>query len=179
VGWFRRKPAVGRVDVGTYVLPLPSTPPALDDLVDEAQLIAEQAVRLALANALLMRALREDRAYSETDMLDLARQQFERVAAEADVDAKRDPRARNRVADSWRRERRSEVGTALAARLRAAALNEDSLRGALERARESALNDILSAYGSAMRRRRTADPAEIERRKALVALDLHDLRPAR
>lgn len=177
MAWFRRKPAVVRVDVGTYVDPPEQPPPALDDLVDEAQLIAEQAVRLALSNELLLRALRDDLQYSESEMLDVARQQFERVAAEAERDAKRDPQPRNRVVDSERRLRRKKVGTALAVRLRQAATDEDALHGIVDRARESALNDILTAYGSAASRRRVDDPVELERRRALVALDLQDLRP--
>lgn len=173
-GW--RKPPVTRVDVGTYVDPPFREPAPIEDLVDEAQLIADQAVRLALTNALLLSALRDDRPYSEPEMMALAREQFERIAAESTADAVRKPSKRYRDDDSERQSRRRAVATGLAEHLREAVRDDDAIRRLIERARDSALDEILTAYVSATRHR-TLDPHELERRRALVALDLQDLLP--
>lgn len=180
MAWFRRgwrKPDIPRVDVGTYVDPPDRPAPPIEDLVDEAQLIADQAVRLALTNALLLRALRDDRQYSQTEMTALAHDEFDRIAAEADADAVRKPDRRYRDDDSERQARRKAVGTRLAKRLRESATDDERLQELIDRARESALDEILGAYVSANRRHRALDPEERARRRAMVALDLQDLRP--
>jgi hypothetical protein len=187
--WLRRsdrgEPA--RVDVGEYLAPPPRADPPIDDLVDEAMMIAESAARLALANHLLVRAVRDGAAHSPEHVAEDARQELLRVAAESENGAKelddviavastRGGRARRqddyRAEDVDRLERRRDILLLLADRLRTAAEDAETTERVGRMARDAALDGILSAYALANTRRPATDPSTLEERRALVRADL-------
>ena len=59
------------------------------DIVDDAVLLATGAVRSAVKNLLIVRALRDGKDFDEAWWLDAVAREFEAIAVEKDDDAKR------------------------------------------------------------------------------------------
>lgn len=193
--WLRRpdRAAPARVNVGKYNPPPPRPEPEIDDLVDEAMLIAESAARLALANHLLVRTVRDGVAHTSELLAEDARDELLRVADESEqgteeleeiiaVASTRSGRARRqddyRSDDVERLERRRDILLLLAGRLRAAAEDPATTERLAAAAREAALDGILSAYALA-NRTVTADARTLAHRRAMVQEDLQRLRRGR
>jgi hypothetical protein len=189
---FRRR---RRVDLGKYRAPLEWPEPTVEETVEEAMLIAGSAVRLALKNLVIVRALQERADYSVEHLLGATREEFLNLADEKEADARRvdaqhDYAAEHggnathqsdyRMVDAPTLARRVSVLKLLAKRLREVALDEAYATRLIEEARDDALDDVLGAFA----RTQTAsgppsDDVTRAQRRAMVALDLQDLAESR
>lgn len=189
MGWlarFRRR----RVDVGRYHAPPKLPQPLLDDMVADGVVIAEAAARLSLSNGILERVLRDGTALD--DLVADGRAELLRLADECEQNAQHlrhesgraviklsAPRHQSdySVDDVEGLRRRIQVMDAVAARLRTMADDPAESRRIAETARDSALDAVMGAAGAAPRTHGPADdPAAVSRRRAMLALDLEDLR---
>ncbi len=124
--------------MSTPTSPCLEPPPIpLDDLADEAQLIAEQAVRLALANALLLRAARRPRLLGARDALTSRVQSPNRLASETERGARGSSRARDRARRLGpARAARPRWGPSSPSGVHTASKDDDVARGMVGRARD-------------------------------------------
>ena len=183
----------GRVDVGTYVAPEPTTPPPVEEIAEEGVLIAASAVRMTVKNRQIVRALRDRADYSEKAAMAAAREVFRALAREKREDVERlddiIDRTRDRPgralhqtdyrkADAELLERREQVSDILADRLDELAEDDDFVRQTVDAARNSAWDEIGSSIIAQLMRRPELDDAEdydrerARRIKQLVAVDL-------
>lgn len=190
---FRRR---RRVDVGRYVAPAPTPDVPVADLVDEGALIAGSAVRLAVKNSIVLRALRDRVDYDEAAALDLVRTELRGLADEKRDDAVRIARARSdardrtgkavhqsdyRAGDLRTLGRREEVSRGLAARLLQLSDDEQYLRETFARANEAALDELSAWIGATVAGTGgPRDPVAYERGRSdrirqLIAVDLAEL----
>jgi hypothetical protein len=79
----------GRVDVGRYEAPEPTEPPPVEEIAEEGVLIAASAVRMAVKNRQIVRALRDRDDYSEKAAVSAAREVFRALAREKREDVER------------------------------------------------------------------------------------------
>jgi len=199
MAWFRRRRR-GRVDVGRYVAPESFPEPTVEELVEEGLLIAASAVRLAVANQLILRALRDRDDYDEAHARELVRAEMIALADEKDDDAQRLAATRvaagtregvalhqydYRAADTALLARREKVVRALAGRLRRLSEDGDYVAGVVARAHERAWDEVSGSLEAVLARTGPpADPEEYRRHRAermrLVAtVDLSELALAR
>ncbi|HTE61857.1 MAG TPA: hypothetical protein VK631_16000 [Solirubrobacteraceae bacterium] len=184
----------GRVDVGTYEAPLPSAPVPVEEIAEEGLMIAASAVRMAVKNRQIVRALRDRADYSEEAAISAAREVFRQLAREKrdEVDRLDDilETARDRPgralhqtdyrsADTDHLERREEVSELLADRLDELADDDDYLRGVVIAARDAAWDEIGASIEAQLRRRPELEAETAEYRndrarriKQLIAVDL-------
>jgi hypothetical protein len=130
------------------------------DIVTDALILATAAVRSAVKNLLIVRALRDNADYEQSWWLDAVAKEFEVIAAENDADIARLEAERQRArkkqgralhpADFRSRDapvlkKRIRVLTKIAARLREIAKDEDAVLALVAEARAAALDEITSA----------------------------------
>jgi hypothetical protein len=183
----------GRVDVGTYVAPQPTAPVPVEDIAEEGLLIAASAVRMAVKNRQIVRALRDRDDYSEKAAIAAAREVFRALAREKREDVERlddiiehtrdrPGRAQHqtdyRKADADHLERREQVSDILADRLDDIADDDEYLRRVVESARDSAWDEIGASIIAQLVRRPEAEAHTAEyrterakRMKQLIAVD--------
>lgn len=131
-----------------------------DDVVDDAVLLAIAAVRIAVKNLLIVRALRDNADYEEAWWLAATAREFEVTATEKELDAARvdedralakhrSGKARHpadfRTRDVPKLKKRARILRAIAERLRALAADDAELRALIAEARQGALDEIASA----------------------------------
>lgn len=132
-----------------------------DDQVDEGAMIATSAIRLAAKNDLILRAVRDGADYDAATMAALVRGEILALAAEKAQDASRADEVRRAVRRRWgtarhqhdyRRadrellERREQVNSGLAARLRELSEDPDYVRTLANQARDAALDELASSF---------------------------------
>lgn len=182
-----------RVDVGRYVAPAPRPELPVDELVDEGVLIAGSALRLAVKNGIVLRALRDRADYDEAEALDAVRHELRDLAEEKDDDASRIADAREdatgrsgkavhqsdyRAGDLGTLKRREDVSRGLADRLRELSDDTEYLRDMYARANEAALDELSAWIGAtipgtgAPRDPSAYEEGRDERLRALVTVDL-------
>ncbi len=182
-----------RVDVGRYVAPAPRPEVPVDELVDEGVMIAGAALRLAIKNGIVLRALRDRADFDETAALDAVRTELWDLAVEKEDDAQRIADARDdardrsgkavhqsdyRAGDLHTLERREEVSRGLAERLRQLSSDDEYVRAVYARANEAALDELSAWIGAtipgagAPRDPRDYEQGRDERLRALVNVDL-------
>ncbi len=139
--------------MGTFEQPAPQAWPSVERQVDEGVLIAASATRMAVANKLIERILRDGFDYDERRLRLAVRSQLLALARENDEDADRigETREAQRTRgyrgaaadrDAPRLDRRIEVSSGLAQRLREMSADESAVADLAERARESALAEL-------------------------------------
>jgi hypothetical protein len=149
------------VDLGEFKAPpeLPLAP--IEQVVEEGHMIAASAVRMAVKNRLLVRALRDDREYDPDALVNAARLQFTELAEENEEAAERleaEQRREARAAEGARKPRRylggkpiverpeqvrgPQVYRMLAESLRATAADDDELLGVVAAARDDAWDEL-------------------------------------
>lgn len=163
------------------------------DVVADAVALATAAVRIAVKNLLIVRALRENADYEETWWLATVAREFEVIAVENETDAARLEQVRERTRRKRGRpqhpgdfrsldapvlRRRIRVLRKIAARLRAVATDDDALRTLMADARQAALDEITNAR-HVPAPRVELDPVERMSALALLAEDLDALRDGR
>jgi len=131
-----------------------------DDVVDDAVTLATAAVRIAVKNLLIVRALRDHADYEESWWLDATAKEFELIAEEKEQDAARvdddrtlakhrSGKARHpadfRTRDVPKLKKRARILRAIAERLRALATDDAALHRLITEARQGALDEIASA----------------------------------
>lgn len=156
------------------------------DIVEDAVLLATAAVRIAVKNLLIVRALRDHADFDESWWRETVGREFELLAAENEADVARlegvraavkgkrgqavhptDFRARDRPV----LKRRIRILRLIAARLRQLAVDEDAVLALVAVARQAALDEITTARHDPSARA-TADPKERAEGLALLAEDL-------
>lgn len=156
------------------------------DIIEDAVLLAIGAVRIAVKNLLIVRALRDRADFDEGWWRAAVEHEFELLATENEADATRlegvrsaakgkqgralhpaDFRARDRPV----LKRRIRVLRRIASRLREIATDQDAVLALVGEARRSALDEITTARHDPSARA-TTDPGE---RAAGLALLAHDL----
>jgi hypothetical protein len=197
-GRLRKRVRRGRVDVGTYVAPEPVAPPPVEDIAEEGLLIAASAVRMAVKNRQIVRALRDRDDYSEKAAIKAAREVFRALAREKRdevvrlddiIEYARDRPGRAlhqtdyRKGDAELLERREQVSDILADRLDDLAEDDEYLRGIVVAARDAAWDEIGASIEAQLRRRPELDAHTREYRehrdarlRELVNVDLPLLR---
>lgn len=155
------------------------------ELVADALLVARAGVRQSVKNVVIVRALRDRIDFDHLWYVDAVRAELEMVAVEAETDAARVKReldyakgrhfsavtARDYVArDVPPLKRRRKVLLALAAELRAIALDDAAVEQIIDEARNNALDEI-AATASHVPGRGTVEPVKgIARSRALQRL---------
>lgn len=129
-------------------------------MVDDGFLIALAGIRMTVRNLILVRALRDGIAFDEVWYRDAVQHEFRALAAEKRADATRvgnylssaldrDGRASHSTDYRWMDadalERRGEVLDGLAARLDAAAEDDEIAATLVHSARDAAMDDIATA----------------------------------
>jgi hypothetical protein len=165
---FRGRLRRGRVDVGKYEAPEPIEPLPVEEIAEEGVLIAASAVRMAVKNRQIVRALRDRADYSEKNAVAAAREVFRALAREKREDVERlDEIIENtrdrpgralhqtdyRKGDADRLERREQVSDILADRLEELSEDDDYLRGIVDAARNAAWDEIGSSIEAKLARR--------------------------
>jgi hypothetical protein len=165
---FRRRLRRGRVDVGTYEAPEPVEPPPVEEIAEEGVLIAASAVRMAVKNRQIVRALRDRADYSEKNAVAAAREVFRALAREKREDVERlDDIIENtrdrpgralhqtdyRKGDAERLERREQVSDILADRLDEIAEDDEYLLAVVDAARNAAWDEIGASIEAKLARR--------------------------
>jgi hypothetical protein len=183
----------GRVDVGRYEAPEPTDPLPVEEIAEEGVLIAASAVRMAVKNRQIVRALRDRADYSEKAAVAAAREVFRALAREKREDVERlddiiehtrdrpgraTHQADYREADADNLDRREQVSDILADRLEELAADDDYLLGVVDAARNAAWDEIGASIEAKLARRpELEDPdayraARARRLKELIAVDL-------
>lgn len=144
------------------------------DVVTDAVLLATAAVRIAVKNLLIVRALREHADFDEQWWRDAVAREFELLADENEADATRLERVRAdtkrklgraltpddyRARDAPVLKRRIRILRKIATRLREIAVDEDAVLKLVGEARQSALDEITTARHDPSPRA-TVDPEE-------------------
>lgn len=156
------------------------------DIVEDAVLLAVGAVRIAVKNLLIVRALRDHADFDEGWWRSAVQREFELLATENEADAIRlegvraavkgkQGRARHpadfRARDRPVLKRRIRVLRRIATRLREIATDEDAVLALVGEARRTALDEITTARHDPSARA-TVDPAERAAGLAFLADDL-------
>ena len=156
------------------------------DIVDDAVLLATGAVRSAVKNLLIVRALRDGKDFDEAWWLDAVAREFEAIAVEKDDDAKRVEADRQlakhrkgrplhpsdfRTKDVPKMKRRVRILHRIAARLRELGADQQTLLALIAEARANALDEITSARHDPGRVA-DVDPVARDAALALLADDL-------
>jgi hypothetical protein len=138
-----------------YEPPEEFTPPPLDTLVEEGELIALAGVRMRVKNQIILRTVRDGAAFDLDWGVEAVRSQLESLAREATEDARRlGGKVAGRRRDTKRDDltlyeperlpRRQEMLTMLAERLEALTADESRVRELAIAARDAALDDLVA-----------------------------------
>jgi hypothetical protein len=172
------------VDVGKYVAPEPTAPVPADEIAEEGVLIAASAVRMAVKNRQIVRALRERSDYSEDAAVAAAREVFRQLAREKrdeieriddilEVARDRPGRALHqtdyRKGDTEHLEKREEVSEILADRLDDLAEDDEYLLGVVQAARDAAWDEIAASIIAKLLRRPELEASTREYREQRAA----------
>lgn len=156
------------------------------DVVADAVALATAAVRIAVKNLLIVRALRDHADYEQAWWLGAVAREFEVIAVENETDADRLEKVREatrrkkgrpqhpgdfRATDAPVLRRRIRVLRRIAARLRELATDESALDELIADARRAALDEITAARHTPAPRV-TLDPEDREIALTLLAGDL-------
>lgn len=172
------------MDVGRYVAPAPVEPVASELIADEGLLVAASAVRMAVRNRIIVRALRDGLPYDEAEVRSIVRAVLDGIAVEKEQDALRLEQA---VAEAAERpgvsrhqndyregdvdllRRRAEVSRHLATRLREVSDNDASVDELAEAARQGAWEEIAASLESRLdaRPEALADTEKYQRDRAI------------
>ena len=142
---FRRK---RRVDLGTYRAPETVAPPPAEQVAEEGALIAASAVRMAVKNHLIVRALQQKNPFDREALAEAAASEFVALAIQNEDSARRVWKGGNwddDPDDVTEYQRRRELFLALAAAMRAAAEDRDLIDRVIDEARDAALAEIGDA----------------------------------
>ena len=191
--WFSRRQSL---DLGKYVAPVDGPQPSIEDLIDEAMLIAAAGVRIAVKNQIILRSARDHSDYDPAYYRAAVRVELESIAAEKDDDAQRiaddsvSARSKRgqashqsdyRYIDAGRLFRRERVSRGLAERLRALSSDDEYIEQVVAVSLASALDEIAaSVVEKLLQADRPIDHtylAERDERIRLVLEDLADLEP--
>ncbi len=152
--WFRRG---RRFSLGRYVPPTVVHHASIDEMVDDGVLIAAAAIRLAVTNLVILKALRDRVDYSIERTTEAVQQELENLATEKDGDALRITQARDiaasrgggatshsdyRQADVAPLDQRATVSGRLAERLRELRADDEFVRGLVVGAHAAAWEEI-------------------------------------
>jgi len=169
MAWFR-KSRRRRLDLGRFVAPEALPPASLDDLVEEGELLAAVAVRLAVKNLIILGSLRDELAFDESRYVAAVGDELRALADERDAEADRieGDRARSesrpgraehfhdyRDADASTLARRENYSRLLAARLRELAEDEEYARTTATQAQEAAWDEIAASVKARLTRAAT------------------------
>ncbi len=182
------------MDVGTYEAPEPVEPLPVEEIAEEGLMIAASAVRMAVKNRQIVRALRDRADYSEKAAMAATREVFRALAREKRdeverldeiIEATRDRPGRAlhqtdyRKGDADRLERREQVSDILADRLDELAEDDAYVRGIVDAALASAWEEIGASITAKLLRRpeleahtREYQERRAERLRELVKVDL-------
>ncbi|SEC50583.1 hypothetical protein SAMN04489806_3082 [Paramicrobacterium humi] len=142
----RLRPRKRTRNVGKYVAPKEVRVAPIEQVVEEGVLIALSSVRMAVKNALIVGALRDDQPYDVEKLTQSAREHVLSLAAENDQTASRLERARGfrkpDPDDDEAHRRRPQVHRMLAEALRERADDGEQMDAIIERARTDAWEDI-------------------------------------
>jgi hypothetical protein len=179
-----------RAKAGRYVPPPLPPLPSVERIVEEGVLISASAVRMTVKNHIIVAALRDHVDYDREGLLDVARSDFLRLAAEGEataerLDAKR-PETREpgeSAADAHRRRehlRRPKVERMLATALRNEAADEETIERLVDRARTDASEEIRQEVIDRLLSTEITPDPDYEENKAgriayLIAVDLAEL----
>ncbi|MFT4284816.1 MAG: hypothetical protein QM598_08285 [Protaetiibacter sp.] len=159
--------------------------PRRREMVADATLVSLAAVRQAVKNLVLVRALRDAADFDEEWYADAVRREFEVLASQADAEAARLTTAREKATgrrgravtaddyhavDTRRLRRRIRVLGELAEELRGLAGDDATVASVIDEARLQALDEIAQAAAAAHGRGRTRPAKGVARSKALQAL---------
>lgn len=180
--------------MGTYEAPEPVAPLPVEEIAEEGLLIAASAVRMAVKNRQIVRALRDRADYSEKNAVAAAREVFRALAREKRdeverldeiIEQTRDRPGRAlhqtdyRKGDADRLERREQVSDILADRLDDLAEDDAYVLSVVDAARESAWDEIGASITAKLLRRpeleahtREYKEQRAERLRELVKVDL-------
>lgn len=180
--------------MGTYEAPEPVDPVPVEEIADEGLMIAASAVRMAVKNRQIVRALRDRADYSEKAAMAAAREVFRQLAREKREEVERlddiiehardrPGRAQHqtdyRKADADNLDRREQVSDILADRLDGLAEDDDYLRSVVEAARNAAWDEIGASIQAKLARRpeleahtREYQEQRDERLRQLLKVDL-------
>jgi len=168
VAWFRRSRR--SIDLGHFVAPERLPESAIDDLVEEGELLAAVAVRLAVKNRIILGSLRDELDYDEERYVSAVADELIALADERDADAdriaadradagNRSGRAEHfhdyREADASTLERREEYSRRLADRLRTLAGDDGFARDTATKAHEAAWDEIAASVKARLTRAAT------------------------
>ncbi|HWH97444.1 MAG TPA: hypothetical protein VNS80_03675 [Pseudolysinimonas sp.] len=163
--------------------------PRKSDVVADAMLLATAAVRSAVKNLLIVRALRDNADYDEQWLRGAVAREFELIAVESEAEATRLEEVRAlakkkrgralhpadfRTRDVPVLKRRIRILSKIATRLREIATDEDAVLALAGEARQRALEEITAARHDPSPRA-ASDPAERAASLALLAEDLAEL----
>ena len=174
-------------------LPLDTSAASVEMQVDEGMLIVASALRLAMKNLLIVRAMRDRADYDEAALVAALRAEIGELIGEKEEESTRLEkvlhRARRRKGwaswhDDYRQqdvpvlELRAEITRRLLDRLRALSDDPAFLRGELTGARDAALDEIIgSRLAPSMPAAMDAQyPEQRERRLELLRQDIEQLR---
>jgi hypothetical protein len=168
---FRRR----RHDVGRYVAPAAAPPAPVRRVLDDGVLIARSAVRLTLANELIVSTLRDDAPLDRERLAASARRVLLEIANEKHESAARTERARRirlserrRPDDDEQHRRGPQLNRLLALALHAEADDPAVIDGLVEEARQAAWQQLAAEVG---RRAEPPEPLAPDRRQeALTGL---------
>jgi len=156
--WFRRRRSP--LNLGTFVAPEPVPEASIDDIVDEAELIAGAGVRLAVKNLLILRSVRDHADYDRDRMAEAVREELLNMADERDRESWRLGELRDEVQvraglprhhDDYRSvdagviDKRREVTRLLAGRLRDLSEDRAYVDGIVETAQADAWAEIAAS----------------------------------
>lgn len=165
--------------VGRFAPPPAAAPVPLERLIEEGMLIADQALRMTLKNAIIVAALRDRTDLDRDALATLAIERATELAAAERASAARD---RGESGDAPRK--REKVRTGLAAELEALSADPERLAAMVERARLAAWEEIADPLADRAAAELEAERAlaeqidprdRAERLAAFLALDLSEL----
>jgi hypothetical protein len=137
-----------RVNLGTYKAPPEVAPAPVEQVAEEGVLIAASAVRMAVKNHLIVRALQQRSAFDRDALADAAASEFVAMAIQNEDSARRvwkDGGWDQDPDDVEEYQRRRDLFLALAAAMRTAADNREMIDQIIDQARDDALAEIGDA----------------------------------
>lgn len=168
MAWFRRSRR--RIDLGRFVAPAERPPASVDDLLEEGELLAASAVRLAVKNRIITGSLRDELAFDEARYVAAVADELLALADEHDADGDRIAVDRAsaeqrlgwaehfhdyRSADAATLRRREDYSRRLAERLRELAGDEEFARTTAARAQTAAWEEIAASVKARLTRAAT------------------------